>query len=90
MPLFDTVTIRGREGQVKCWASNMDTYTQGNRVGYLGGKGTYSVAMREGGFINVNHRVLESWTDEPQHKFIFDKWGNLWNQATMGKPGLPY
>ena len=45
----------------------------------VGGETTYSLAAREGGYLNIGDNVLESWTDTPQYEPVFDKYGALWH-----------
>lgn len=78
MSTYDTVVAGDREGQVKCWFCDMAIYSVGCWVPSVNGAVTYSVAMREGGFINVIKNILESWTEKPRCEPVFDKWGNPW------------
>lgn len=73
----DDIEVGDRYGQVKCWSNTCATYRVGDEVPDTFDSVTYSLAMREGGFVNVKDRQLASWTDAPRFEPVFDKWGGL-------------
>ena len=86
MGMFDTIRADGREGQVKCWDSQLASYTNGQNVPFIQAGDTYSIQMEEhdgGGFVNVVAGVLEDWADEPRCRMIINKWGD---RLTMTNP----
>lgn len=77
MGTYSTLRVNDHEGQVKLWDSEeAPTYSQGAIVPMHGTHKTYSIAMREGGFVNIIDRKLVSWTESPEQKPIYDKWGD--------------
>ena len=83
MGVYDTIEVGEKQGQVKLWNCNLADYSRGSKVPYgPHGARTYSIAMREGGFVNVRERVLESWTEQWLYAPIYDKWGGAeWESA---------
>lgn len=86
MSVYDIIKIGGCEGQVKCFTHKekcMKSYSVGDYVGTVWISGeevtNYSVAMREGGYINVACGEIWGWTKRPKHKHVIDKWGDLFN-----------
>ena len=78
MGMFDTFVASdgsGREGQVKCFGCNLDMFQVGHKVGPLEAFETYSIAMREGGYVNVYECYYQDWTLTYRYPAIFDKWG---------------
>lgn len=80
MGIYTTISDNdsGREGQVKLWNDSMAAafITFGANVPDIIGHDTYSVAMREGGFLHIRGCVLESWEDQPIEGYmVLDKWG---------------
>lgn len=90
MGMYDYVTIGDKEGQVKLWFRTMQSYTVGSLVPSINGYKTYSVAMREGGYVNVVNNVIQSWTDNPESDMIYDKWGYVFDPKTTDSLGTPY
>lgn len=90
MGMYDMVVYRDRECQVKCWDSNMQGYTIGDRVPDVNGESTYVIAVREGGFLLVFKDILIDWDDEiPEESTdwpIFDKWGGSYDPKTANEP----
>ena len=86
MSLHDIITVGTREGQVKCWDNAMQHYGLDSYVPPIDNIDTYSVAMREGGFVNVIDGRIRSWVDTPSllSDFVFDKWGRLFTKETKG------
>jgi len=84
MGMFDDIEIGDRSGQVKCWDCSLHLYRQGDRVPDLDGVSTYSIAMREGGYVNVIDGVLSSWGVEPTCLPVFDKYGAPYDHETAG------
>ena len=91
MGVYDTIRINDREGQVKCFAheeESMECYSVGDCVGTVWISGeeviNYSIAMREGGFINIADGIVRSWADSPKHKVVIDKWGGLFDVSQDG------
>lgn len=84
MGLFDTIRVGEREGQVKCYDPVLELFGVGDEMPPLFGvipepaDHTYSIAMREGGYVNVTAGRLTSWTDEPAHVPVIDKYGDLY------------
>lgn len=79
MEMYDTIVVGEKEGQVKIWEELLTTYEEGSKVPSFSLHQTYSIAMREGGFVNIEHCILKSWTDEPAFQPVFDKWGGYWH-----------
>jgi hypothetical protein len=88
--MYDTIAIGKSEGQVKLWQMACTVLTEGSGVPSVDGRKTYSVAMREGGFVNIERCVITSWTKRPKHRFVFDKYGNLATERLTGITGEPY
>lgn len=83
MGVYDTISDSSRDGQVKLWGNKMRTYAIGDSVpSFLYGK--YSIAMREGGWVNIRGRRILSWTTEPLFERRFNKWGGEWGGNTEG------
>lgn len=82
MGLFDTIRVGDREGQVKLWDDPiMRLLTVGDEVPKMTGEPAdrlYSIAMREGGYVNIRDGILRSWTDEPTELPVFDKYGDIY------------
>ncbi len=89
MGVYDTVRIGTREGQVKCWDSNLDAITQGDKVSSIR-LAAYSIAMREGGYVNVLEDTVEGWTDTPRYEHVIDKWGDDFSERSAGLLGEGY
>lgn len=79
MEMYDTIVVGEKEGQVKIWEELLTVYEEGSEVPPFDSYETYSIAMREGGYVNIEHCILKSWTDEPAFQPVFDKWGGLWS-----------
>src|SRR6266571_2060039 len=80
MGLYTTIVIGGREGQVKLWNNHDDLVmaelNSGDNVPEIHGHTTYSIAMREGGYVWVAHGKIMTWLDDPHNGFpVFDKEG---------------
>lgn len=90
---FDTFTDGNRNGQVKIF--NLKTikssmlhqfrvFKIGDKVPFLfdfDDRQTFSIAMREGGFVNIQEGRFLSWTEEPLSKDVFDKWGARYSKV---------
>lgn len=74
MSLYDDIDIGDRVGQVKLWECMMEVFRIGDHVPEFAVP-TYSIAMMEGGYVNVKDDTLESWTEEPQYTPVVNKWG---------------
>lgn len=86
MGAFDWVELpNGEWGQVKCWGRILDSYRPGDNVGPVDNVGTYSIALIEGGYLNVSDDVFTDVTDEPRYTRIFDKWGDEYEPECYGK-----
>ena len=75
MGLYDIIKVGDLEGQVKCWACELDEFGLGDEVPMVDEKSTYSISMLEGGFVNVIDGRIASWTLHSSQEFIYDKWG---------------
>lgn len=84
MGMFDDITVGDRTGQVKLWDCLLTQYGVGDEVPHLMAD-TYSIAMREGGFVNVTGHKVASWTDEPIFRPVVDKYGALFDETTRGE-----
>jgi hypothetical protein len=84
MGMFDDITVGDRSGQVKLWDRLLTEYGVGDEVPHLM-VDTYSIAMREGGFVNIAGHRLISWTDEPTYRPIVDKYGSPFDETTRGE-----
>lgn len=71
-------------GQVKCWGCEMKHLSVGSRVGKLDGEKNYIVLLREGGYVKIIKRKIDT-IEENGFKYlimdlsplpIFDKYGN--------------
>lgn len=91
MSLYDTIQVGDREGQVKLWDCEMRYYKIGDKDGY-GIAENYSIAMREGGYVNIHDHRIVSWTNEPANDLVLDKYGAEFNpdtfQGLMGEAGF--
>lgn len=90
MGFYTNVMLNEKEiVQVKCFESS--GYQVGDSVEPINGEVTYSIALREGGFLNIDNLILVDRTDKPRFKRVFDKWGSDFNEKTEGiMPGEPY
>ena len=70
--MYDDIEVGERYGQVKLWNCEMAMYHLGDKVPE---DGDFSIAMREGGYVNVQDGKIKSWTDASEFKLILDKWG---------------
>lgn len=89
MGVYDTVRVGQREGQVKIGDPQMHLLGPGERVPEEWGRfatESFSVVMREGGHVNVSDGVLVSWTDEPAHARVVDKYGDDWDPSAWRTP----
>ncbi len=75
MGLYDIIKVGDLEGQVKCWGCEMKYIHVGDIIPMIDNKNSYSIAMREGGFVNVIDGRIASWTSHSSQEFIYDKWG---------------
>jgi hypothetical protein len=85
MGVYDEIMARPRQGQIKCWTNQLHVYHLGDMVPKVNHKETYSVAMREGGYLNVRYSRLITWTDVPMYVPVFDKYGDPFTTQTMGE-----
>ncbi len=76
MSVYSTIRVNDREGQVKLWEDDYRSYTVGSHVPEFHGYGYYSIAMREGGYLNIKNCKVVSWVDMALYRNVFDKWGN--------------
>ena len=74
MGVYDTIIVGDREGQVKL-SDDFATYRVGDTPAWFLPFSSYSIAMREGGFVNVTENHIVSWTDAPEHAAVIDKYG---------------
>ena len=66
MGMFDDVHVGQRVGQVKLWECSLNTYRVGDQVSSEYSRdGSYSITMKEGGYVNVLEDHILSWTDTP-------------------------
>ena len=72
MGSFDYIEVGDKDGQVKLWDCELVMYRVGDTVPQ---DGDFSIAMREGGYVNIQDGKLKSWTDAPEFTAILDKWG---------------
>ena len=79
MGMFDTITVGEKNGQVKCWENVMIDCSLGDTVPSIGGHRNYSIAMKEGGYVNVRKNKIDSWTNEPFCRIVVDKYGYPFN-----------
>lgn len=93
MGVYATIQVDDREGQVKLWPEasyDLATFTVDDKVPRWGGLETYSIAMREGGFVNVHDRVITGWTDHAEWDIIADKYGDPYTKDSLGLLGEEY
>jgi len=86
MGVYDIIEdkVNDRSGQVKLWDSDFSEYTIGDLVPSLIVGETYSIAMMEGGFVNIKGQKIESWTKESMYSPVLNKWGGLFNPYDGG------
>ena len=86
MGMFDTIVLDAVpsmglsqvEAQVKLWDRKLHAYHIGDevpRLDFVDSPTTYSIALREGGFVNIKERFIESYSSSPTYHHVFDKWG---------------
>jgi hypothetical protein len=89
---FDTVHDGDRYEQVKLWGKGLRYLHIGDRVGLprggLGPTGTYSVAMRTGGYVHVLDGVLAGWHETPGDGPRLNTGGGRFDEADW--PGGPF
>ena len=90
MSALDSVEFSDKSGQVKCWGRTMAVFVEGDKVPDVDDHDTYSIAMREGGFVNVVESVLISWTDSADNFHVFDKYGDVFDNQSSGLLGESY
>lgn len=92
MGVYDTIIAGDKEGQVKLWDCNLVTYRVGDKVrgSAAGFPENYSIAMREGGYVNIHSGILVSWTDKPLHSPVLDKYGEQLTKESTGLFGDSY
>jgi hypothetical protein len=88
--MYDTLKFEELEAQVKCFECEGKTYVPGDKVGPLHGHDFYSIALREGGYAIVANGVLNCWSKAPLYSPVFDKWGGLFSERTVGIVGESY
>ena len=88
MGVYDTITIGERTGQVKCFGCDMLNLTTGNVV--AGVTESFSIAMREGGYVNIVNGAIVDWTDQPTQGRVIDKWGDPFGPESVGMLGGEY
>jgi hypothetical protein len=76
---YDTISVDGKVGQVKLWGCEMIEYEKGDAPPAIPVR-DYSIAMREGGYVNITNDKIQSWTDKPEWGVVFDKWGQHFNE----------
>lgn len=84
MGLYDTFEAYGKSGQVKIWSDSFEVYRIGDKVPEYDGMKTFSIAMREGGFVNIQDCKFHSWTDSAAYEPVFDKYGNIFTIENKG------
>ena len=82
MDSYDQIMVDKKIGQVKLWVPTMTIYKKKDRTPDFGII-SYSIVMREGGYVNVTKSRIENWTDKPKHRYICDKWGNYIKKDTF-------
>jgi hypothetical protein len=90
MGTYDSFVDGKREGQVKMFECCLHDYKIGDKVPDCNDCHNFSIAMREGGFVNVRDNVFESWTDEPLYHRVYDKYGMPWSEESQGIMGEHY
>jgi len=76
MGMYDTLVTDDNQFQVKIWDCEMNDYHLGDTVPNFGDQTSYSIAVREGGFVNITESIFVSRTDTPAHTYVIDKWGS--------------
>jgi hypothetical protein len=90
MGMYDEIEFGERVGQVKLWDCVMHTYREGDEIGPPF-NGSYSIAMREGGFVHVEEGRIQAWTETPMAgKPVVDKYGAPYDENTGGLLGEGY
>lgn len=80
-----------RREQVKLWGADFSDYHIGDTVpSYPIMLSNYSIALRSGGYANIEDGKFNSWTPEPVSLTVFDKWGDRFTETTVGLLGEPY
>jgi hypothetical protein len=85
MGMYDVIRADGREGQVKLWSNQLRVYEVGDTVYDAPRMGVYDfdIAMREGGWVHVDHLTIQAWDDTRDESVpCFDKWGDPWVSET--------
>lgn len=93
MSSYDEIKVGKKRGQVKLWENAMLTYEKGDDVPLIPGENpNFSIAMREGGYINIKNGKVQNWTKNPKFPDnIFDKWGASFEpNESHGMLGEPY
>ena len=90
MGVYDTFEEGKNSGQVKLWHLSMETYKLGDKVPAFNGLQTFSIALREGGYVNIADCVFFSLTETPAFNPVFDKWGDEFTGKNTGLADEPY
>ena len=91
MGSYCTFSVGHKSGQVKIYSDDhSEIFIKKSTVPNELEHKTYSVAMREGGFVNIKDLIVESWTSKPKHESVYDKWGGNFADGTVGILGEPY
>ena len=80
MGIYDTFVDGERSGQVKIWFDSFRVIEIGDEVPDHNGVTTFSIAMREGGFVNIKDKKFHSWTDTAAYDPVFDKYGDKFSE----------
>ena len=86
MGMYSRIYLDDKSGQVKLWDGDDAYIGVACQVPSHRAAHTYSIAMREGGFINVKNCTLHSWTSTPAYDIVFDKWGHRYIDGTCNSP----
>lgn len=75
MGMFDTFDVEGCDGQVKVYDRVMDLIKIGDKVHNRNLPSNHSIKLRNGKWVNIVDDVFVSYTETPEQKSLYDKWG---------------
>lgn len=81
MGSYDYMTDRDQVSQVKCFDCEMRDFKPGDQVPIAG---SYSIALAEGGWANIDGGVFMGIFDEPHFDRRIDKWGSTYDPECYG------
>lgn len=78
MGMYDTFKVSDCDGQVKVFDCVLDTFKMGDIVDRK--RGTYSIKLLKGKWVNIVMGVWVSYTELPSTDVLLNKWGGDYDE----------